>query len=145
MQFGKPILLLILTIATTCISDVQGKPQALSLQGQASFTRSTKEQHENLVVGSKSSSQLSKSTSGGTATVPNEIFNLIKSIVGAGVLSLPAGTSSTMHRMIGTQRGVQTCYILHISGFTYNRFGFLFLFGKYYTYPCRNCRIWKRT
>lgn len=31
-------------------------------------------------------------TGGGTATVSNEIFNLVKSIVGAGVLSLPAGT-----------------------------------------------------
>ena len=30
--------------------------------------------------------------SGGTATIPTEVFNLIKSIVGAGVLSLPAGT-----------------------------------------------------
>jgi len=29
--------------------------------------------------------------SGGTASIPNEVFNLIKSIVGAGVLSLPAG------------------------------------------------------
>ena len=29
--------------------------------------------------------------SGGTATIPNEVFNLIKSIAGAGVLSLPAG------------------------------------------------------
>jgi len=29
---------------------------------------------------------------GGTASIPNEIFNLVKSIVGAGVLSLPAGT-----------------------------------------------------
>mmetsp|Transcript_16177 Transcript_16177/g.44787 ORF Transcript_16177/g.44787 Transcript_16177/m.44787 type:complete len:476 (-) Transcript_16177:194-1621(-) len=28
---------------------------------------------------------------GGTATIPTEVFNLIKSIVGAGVLSLPAG------------------------------------------------------
>ena len=32
-----------------------------------------------------------KSESGGTATIPNEVFNLVKSIVGAGVLSLPAG------------------------------------------------------
>ena len=31
-------------------------------------------------------------TGTGTATIPNEVFNLIKSIVGAGVLSLPAGT-----------------------------------------------------
>jgi hypothetical protein len=28
---------------------------------------------------------------GGTATISNEIFNLVKAIVGAGVLSLPAG------------------------------------------------------
>lgn len=31
---------------------------------------------------------------GGTATVSNEIFNLVKNIVGAGVLSLPAGIAS---------------------------------------------------
>ncbi|KAL7460619.1 hypothetical protein ACHAXS_001063 [Conticribra weissflogii] len=33
-------------------------------------------------------------SSGGTATIPNEIFNLVKSIVGAGVLSLPAGIAA---------------------------------------------------
>lgn len=27
----------------------------------------------------------------GTATIPDEVFNLVKSIIGAGVLSLPAG------------------------------------------------------
>ena len=32
--------------------------------------------------------------SGGTATVSNEIFNLVKNIVGAGVLSLPAGIAA---------------------------------------------------
>jgi hypothetical protein len=31
------------------------------------------------------------SSGSGTATIPTEVFNLIKSIVGAGVLSLPAG------------------------------------------------------
>jgi hypothetical protein len=37
----------------------------------------------------------------GTATIPNEVFNLVKSIVGAGVLSLPAGTYvSFMHSCI---------------------------------------------
>eukprot|EP00970_Alexandrium_tamarense_P010613 scaffold2178_cov171-Alexandrium_tamarense.AAC.9 len=30
----------------------------------------------------------------GTATIPDEIFNLVKSIVGAGVLSLPAGIAA---------------------------------------------------
>ena len=32
----------------------------------------------------------------GTATIPDEVFNLVKSIVGAGVLSLPAGETSTV-------------------------------------------------
>ena len=40
------------------------------------------------------SSSTSTSTGGGTATIPNEIFNLVKSIVGAGVLSLPAGIAA---------------------------------------------------
>jgi len=35
-----------------------------------------------------------KSVGGGTATIPNEVFNLVKSIVGAGVLSLPAGIAA---------------------------------------------------
>ena len=39
--------------------------------------------------------EVSASSSGtGTASIPNEIFNLVKSIVGAGVLSLPAGKLS---------------------------------------------------
>ena len=37
-------------------------------------------------------SESKTSVGGGTASIPNEIFNLVKSIVGAGVLSLPAGT-----------------------------------------------------
>lgn len=32
--------------------------------------------------------------SGGTASISNEIFNLVKGIVGAGVLSLPAGIAA---------------------------------------------------
>ena len=42
------------------------------------------------------SSKLSEqeNPNGGTATIPNEIFNLVKSIVGAGVLSLPAGIAA---------------------------------------------------
>lgn len=35
-----------------------------------------------------------RSVGGGTATMPEEIFNLVKSIVGAGVLSLPAGIAA---------------------------------------------------
>ena len=36
----------------------------------------------------------SKRSAGGTATVPNEVFNLVKAIVGVGVLSLPAGIAA---------------------------------------------------
>ena len=32
--------------------------------------------------------------SGGTATIPNEVFNLVKSIAGSGVLSLPYGVAA---------------------------------------------------
>ena len=41
-----------------------------------------------------SSTSSTSTTGGGTATIPNEIFNLVKSIVGAGVLSLPAGIAA---------------------------------------------------
>ena len=43
---------------------------------------------------SSSSTSSTSTTGGGTATIPNEIFNLVKSIVGAGVLSLPAGIAA---------------------------------------------------
>lgn len=36
----------------------------------------------------------SESSGEGTATIPNEVFNLVKSIVGAGVLSLPYGVAA---------------------------------------------------
>ena len=50
-------------------------------------------------VGSRKRSTLktasvAESSSGGTATIPNEVFNLVKSIVGAGVLSLPYGVAA---------------------------------------------------
>jgi len=35
-----------------------------------------------------------ESESGGTATIPNEVFNLVKSIVGGAVLTLPAGIAA---------------------------------------------------
>ena len=45
----------------------------------------------------------------GTATIPDEVFNLVKSIVGAGVLSLPAGKyifSKMQHRFVSNSRGL---------------------------------------
>lgn len=44
--------------------------------------------------GESSNSEAVGTTGGGTATIPNEVFNLVKSIVGAGVLSLPAGIAA---------------------------------------------------
>ena len=41
---------------------------------------------------------------GGTATIPNEVFNLVKSIVGAGGFSLPAGKPTTIHKPKSSQR-----------------------------------------
>ena len=39
----------------------------------------------------------------GTATIPDEIFNLVKSIIGAGVLSLPAGASRQLSLSLVTR------------------------------------------
>ena len=58
-------------------------------------------QNDGKIALSMSSSDDSKeatsnnNNSGGTASIPNEVFNLVKSIVGAGVLSLPAGACWT--------------------------------------------------
>jgi amino acid permease len=45
-------------------------------------------------VANKNVVSSSSSSSGGTATIPNEVLNLVKAIVGVGVLSLPAGIAA---------------------------------------------------
>ena len=107
-----PILLVLVQVLSATTSSVN----ALSLTRRSSSskiqtpTKLKRQYHKGRRTGgrssSSSSSQLtSKDNSlssndgigsttdggGGTATVPEEIFNLIKSIIGAGVLSLPAG------------------------------------------------------
>lgn len=47
-----------------------------------------------LRVAAAGSSDGDKVKGNGTATIPDEVFNLVKSIVGAGVLSLPAGIAA---------------------------------------------------
>lgn len=42
----------------------------------------------------KSKNPVVSGSGGGTATIPNEIFNLVKAVVGVGVLSLPAGIAA---------------------------------------------------
>lgn len=56
----------------------------------ASVDASADDEGDNASASSSSSS----SGGGGTATIPEEIFNLIKGIVGAGVLTLPAGIAA---------------------------------------------------
>jgi amino acid permease len=46
------------------------------------------------MTGAGGAAEESDESGTGTATIPNEVFNLVKSIVGAGVLSLPAGIAA---------------------------------------------------
>ena len=51
----------------------------------------------------------------GTATIPDEIFNLVKSIVGAGVLSLPAGAYICFilfNHIVKSMRELYTIYMM---------------------------------
>ena len=49
----------------------------------------------------------------GTATIPNEIFNLVKSIIGAGVFSLPAGIAAFGNAPSAL---VPACFLVTIMG-----------------------------
>jgi hypothetical protein len=64
-------------------------PQSLAL--------STKVGRSEAKLSQTSTSTAERNEGGGAASIPNEIFNLVKSIIGAGVLSLPAGTSETQY------------------------------------------------
>lgn len=66
-------------------------PSTPSTAGAADPSSATKTALKVAAAGAADgSSEEGKGT--GTATIPDEVFNLVKSIVGAGVLSLPAGT-----------------------------------------------------
>ena len=70
---------------------------AFSLQPRRLTTSPTKQQRSNNALSRRVQQPLQSSTSSqgdGTATIPNEVFNLVKSIVGAGVLSLPYGVAA---------------------------------------------------
>lgn len=75
-------------------------PKVLPIRG-GGFAAPTFASQENALVRKMSSAAADipagggeASVGGGTATIPNEIFNLVKNIVGAGVLSLPAGVAA---------------------------------------------------
>jgi len=66
----------------------------------------------------------SKSVGGGTATVPSEIFNLVKNIVGAGVLSLPAGVAAFGNAPSALIPGILLISVLGvISGYNFSLIG----------------------
>ena len=79
---------LVLLISALCATALVAPSSSVSTKQQyASVTaRSTRLQADATAVEVPRGGE-----SGGTATIPTEVFNLIKSIVGAGVLSLPAG------------------------------------------------------
>ncbi|KAL7481732.1 hypothetical protein ACHAW6_007404 [Cyclotella cf. meneghiniana] len=60
----------------------------------ARVTHSTAAPLPNIVLGMSGGGGGEAVSTEGTATIPDEIFNLVKSIVGAGVLSLPAGIAA---------------------------------------------------
>ena len=60
-------------------------------------------------------------TNGGTATISNEIFNLVKSIIGAGVLSLPAGIAAFGNNVTALFPAIFLITIMGtISGYTFS-------------------------
>ena len=84
---GKPIraLLLFLLLAVTAFGHtIQPKAKAVSVRGGASRRVVRKPIRK---IPARRSGRLSK----GDASIPSEVFNLVKAIVGVGVLSLPAG------------------------------------------------------
>lgn len=90
MRSGTSLLLLVISVITIGTSDALVTPSRHSL----AYTATAKTTVSKTRLGNDAAAAaVEPQESGGTATIPTEVFNLIKSIVGAGVLSLPAGTS----------------------------------------------------
>lgn len=96
LKHPKSVLLLTCLAAAFRLSHTDGRVDALSLhprqrravivpRGGAGPTKKR---------AAAVSGDVSGSAGAGTATIPNEVFNLVKSIVGAGVLSLPYGVAA---------------------------------------------------
>jgi len=79
------------TLAFSVVSVSPGLSPTINLIGQRSFSR-----EKALVLTSSTTTDgviEENNESGGTASISNEVFNLVKNVVGAGVLSLPSGIS----------------------------------------------------
>ena len=108
-------------VPSSSIKRVGGKHTKMPLTASSSMSRSS-QQH----MTSWSSTALEMSggegeaiSTEGTATIPDEIFNLVKSIVGAGVLSLPPGAyiSYFFHT---SMRELNKIYMLCMKYFMYH-------------------------
>lgn len=97
MQLTKSLLLVTLLLvgtASALVTPTRSKATAQSLYNIRGGARRRQQQQKQPLT--KLKSDVAAESSGGelgdgTATIPNEVFNLVKGIVGSGVLSLPYG------------------------------------------------------
>jgi amino acid permease len=95
MKFGIVLTLLASGAALTAAAVTPPPTTARTLRGGAAFKRPNVKN-----IGRKGGAAVTAAppknpvVGGGTATIPNEIFNLVKAVVGVGVLSLPAGIAA---------------------------------------------------
>ena len=87
------IVLLALSASVSAFSVLPTAIVVKSSQNKASksITTPLNKDANSKLDASVSTDSAKQPTSGGSATISSEIFNLVKGIVGAGVLSLPAG------------------------------------------------------
>ncbi|KAL7522236.1 hypothetical protein ACHAWX_006913 [Stephanocyclus meneghinianus] len=85
--------LLVTTVAFTPIppTAIRFTPTSYTASPPIAFGATTGKRGRVTIAMSDDSKGSAVGVGGGTASISNEIFNLVKSIVGAGVLSLPAG------------------------------------------------------
>eukprot|EP00985_Skeletonema_marinoi_P006203 scaffold2690_cov168-Skeletonema_marinoi.AAC.9 len=105
MKFYATLLLAAIHTAAFVEADafISASPAAVPSRGQGyakvPLTKASSS-HQRGVAATSAALQMSGGGGGdavsteGTATIPDEVFNLVKSIVGAGVLSLPAGIAA---------------------------------------------------
>jgi hypothetical protein len=94
MRSRNSLLLVVVAVVTVGTSNALVTPSRHALAtGKSTVTKTRLGNDTGAAAAAAEPPRGGAKESGGTATIPNEVFNLIKSIVGAGVLSLPAGTS----------------------------------------------------
>jgi amino acid permease len=94
MKVGSLLTLFAAVTAAATISAAAPKPSLTTLRGGGRPTLRKGQSGASAVAAAPPKSPASVVSGGGTATIPNEIFNLVKAVVGVGVLSLPAGIAA---------------------------------------------------